>query len=250
VNDVPALKAARLAIAQGSGSEMARSVADVVLVRGDFAALPGMVGEGRKILRNVQRVAKLFVTKSAFAAFLILAVGLSETPYPLLPRHLSLAATLTVGIPGFFLALAPSDGPWRTAGFLREVARFAIPAGTAAGLGVLAAYLFALNVAALGVLESRTVALSALVVVGLWFVVVLEASTSRRAMAVGTLCVALLGLYVVVLVLPGLRDFFALSTLGPWGVLGVLGGVALTVGGLALSDERFVPAEIRRRLRP
>jgi cation-transporting ATPase E len=249
VNDVPALKAARLAIAQGSGSEMARSVADIVLVRGDFAALPGMVGEGRKILRNVQRVAKLFVTKSAFAAFLILAVGLSETPYPLLPRHLSLAATLTVGIPGFFLALAPSDGPWRSAGFLRDVARFAIPAGTAAGLGVLAAYLFALNVAALGVAESRTVALSTLVVVGLWFVVVLEASTSRRALAVGGLCVVLLGLYALVLILSGLREFFALEVPGPWGILGILGGVALTVSGLALSDERFMPAEIRGRLR-
>jgi hypothetical protein len=58
----------------------------------------------------------------------------------------------------------------------------------------------------------------------------------------------LLGLYVAVLVLPGLREFFALSTLGPWAVLGVLGGVTLTVGGLALSDERFVPAEVRRRL--
>ncbi len=110
VNDVPALKAARLAIAQGSGSEMARSVADVVLVRGDFAAVPDMVASGRKILRNVQRVAKLFVTKSVFAAFLVLVVGLTTTPYPLLPRHLSLAAALTVGIPGFFLALGPSFG--------------------------------------------------------------------------------------------------------------------------------------------
>ena len=72
VNDVPALKAARLAIAQGTGTQMARTVADVVLVRGEFAAVPAMVAEGRKILRNVQRVAKLFVTKSAFAAFLVL----------------------------------------------------------------------------------------------------------------------------------------------------------------------------------
>jgi cation-transporting ATPase E len=247
VNDVPALKAARLAIAQGTGSEMARSVADVVLVRGDFAAVPGMVGEGRKILRNVQRVAKLFVTKSAFAAFLILAVGLSETPYPLLPRHLSLAATLTVGIPGFFLALAPSDGPWRSTGFLRDVARFALPAGTSAGLGVLAAYLFALNVAGLPLREAQTVALSTLVVVGLWFVVVLEASTSRRTAAVGTLALALLGAYAAVLALPGLRGFFALDVPGFWAIVGILGGSALTIGGLALTDERFLPATLRRR---
>src|SRR5262249_56491417 len=68
VNDVPALKEARLAIAQGSGTQMARSVADLVLVHGDFALVPGMVGEGRQILRNIQRVAQLFVTKSVFAA--------------------------------------------------------------------------------------------------------------------------------------------------------------------------------------
>ena len=68
VNDVPALKEARLAIAQGSGAQMARSVADLVLVRDDFAVVPGMVAEGRQILRNIQRVARLFVTKSVFTA--------------------------------------------------------------------------------------------------------------------------------------------------------------------------------------
>ena len=137
VNDVPALKASRLAIAQGTGTQMARSVADIVLVRGEFAAVPAMVAEGRKILRNVQRVAKLFVTKSAFAAFLVLSIGLTPTAYPLLPRQLTLAASLTIGIPGFFLALAPSSGRYSAHGFLRELARFALPAGTAAGLGVL-----------------------------------------------------------------------------------------------------------------
>ena len=80
VNDVPALKASRLAIAQGSGTQMARSVADLVLVGGDFAAVPPMVEEGRKLLRNLARVAKLFVTKSAFATFLILSIGLITPP--------------------------------------------------------------------------------------------------------------------------------------------------------------------------
>jgi cation-transporting ATPase E len=113
VNDVPALKASRLAIAQGAGTQMAKSVADLVLVRGDFAAVPAMVREGRQILRNLQRVARLFVTKSAFAAFLILSIGLTPTAYPLLPRQLTLAATITIGIPSFFLALAPSRGRFR-----------------------------------------------------------------------------------------------------------------------------------------
>ena len=131
VNDVPALKAARLAIAQGSGTEMARSVADVVLVRGGFGVVPQMVAEGRRLLRNLQRVAKLFVTKSVFASVLILSVGLTPIAYPLLPRHLTLAASLTIGIPAFFLALAPSTGTFHSTSFLRDVARFAVPAGTA-----------------------------------------------------------------------------------------------------------------------
>ena len=113
VNDVPALKAARLAIAQGNGSQMARAVADLVLVRGDFASVPALVAEGRKVLRNLQRVAKLFVAKSAFAFFLVISIGLTPQAYPLLPRHLTLAAALTIGIPAFFLALGPSEGRFR-----------------------------------------------------------------------------------------------------------------------------------------
>ena len=241
VNDVPALKAARLAIAQGSGSEMARSVADVVLVHGNFAAVPSMVAEGRKILRNVQRVAKLFVTKSAFAVSVILLIGLSTTAYPLLPRHLTLAATLTIGIPGFFLALAPSAGPWRTEGFLREVARFAVPAGTAAGLGVLAAYHFALGVAGLPVPEARTVATSVLVLVGLYLVVALEGSTRRRTEAVGAFSVVLLAAYAAVLSVEWTRGFFELVVPGPWAIVAILGGAGLSVGGLVVTADRFVP---------
>jgi cation-transporting P-type ATPase E len=241
VNDVPALKSARLAIAQGSGSEMARSVADVVLVRGDFGAVPQMVVEGRNILRNVQRVTKLFVTKSVFAAFLILLVGVTETPYPLLPRHLTLAATLTIGIPAFFLALAPSQGPWRTSGFLRDVARFAVPAGTAAGLGVVAGYNFALSVVEAPVVDARTVAVSVLVLVGLYLVVALEASEGRRGRAVLALCVALLLIYALVLAWGWTRGFFDLAVPGPWEVIAILGGAGLAIGGLIVTDERFLP---------
>jgi magnesium-transporting ATPase (P-type) len=249
VNDVPALKAARLAIAQGSGSEMARSVADVVLVHGDFAAVPVMVAQGRKILRNIQRVTKLFVAKSAFAAFLILSVGLTNEPYPLLPRHLTLVAALTVGIPGFFLALAPSHGPWGTDKFLREVSRFAIPAGIAAGLGVLSAYLFALNVVGLSLVDARTVATSVLVLVGLYFVFVLEATDRIRTFAVGVLCLTLLFLYVLVLIFDGARGFFDLHFPGFWSLVAVFGGTGLAIAGLVLTDDRFVPEGLRGRLR-
>jgi P-type E1-E2 ATPase len=246
VNDVPALKAARLAIAQGTGVQMAKAVADIVLVRGEFSAVPSMVEEGRKILRNLQRVAKLFVSKSAFAAFLILSIGLTPIAYPLLPRHLTLAATLAVGVPSFFLALAPSSGRLPSAGFLRDVGRFAVPAGTAAGRGGLSSYLFSFYVLDLGLVEARTVAVSVLILVGLYLILVLEAAGRRRSAAVTTLCLALLGAYGVALALPFTREFFELALPGVTGWLTVLGGAGLAVLGLWLTDERFSPGgEVR-----
>ncbi len=241
VNDVPALKAARLAIAQGTGTQMARAVADIVLVNGDFDAVPAMVDEGRKILRNLQRVAKLFVSKSAFASVLILSVGLTATPYPLLPRHLTLAASLTIGIPGFFLALAPSAGAFATDHFLRDVARFAVPAGTAAGLGVIAGYLFAYNVLDLRLVAARTVATTTLVLVGLYLIVALEKGSRLRGFAVVVLCAALAAAYAAVLAVPFARDFFALAYPGLAGLATAFVGAGGAVAGLLLTDERFAP---------
>jgi len=249
VNDVPALKAARLAIAQGTGSQMAKSVADVVLVRGEFGVVPEMVSEGRKVLRNLQRVSKLFVTKSAFAVVLILTAGLLPTSYPVLPRHLTLAAALTIGIPALFLALAPSSGVWQTSNFLREVARFAIPAGTATGLGVVSSYLFAHNVINLSTVEAQTVSVTVLVIVGLYLVLALEAAGRVRSALVSALCAVLFVLYILVLVFEGTRDFFMLSQPTAAIMLCSIGGSALAITGLWLTDDRFVPG-IRLPKRP
>jgi cation-transporting P-type ATPase E len=236
VNDVPALKAARLAIAQGSGAQMARSVADLVLISGDFDAIPALMGEGRQALRNLSRVAKLYVTKSAFAAFLILTIGTSSEAYPLLPRHLSLAATLTIGIPTFFLALAPSSGFWQPERFVRGVARFAVPAGVIVGTGTVTGYLFALHDLDCTVMQARTVATAVLVTVGLYLVLALEAAGSRRrSTLVSGMCLSLGGLFIAAFVLPTVRRFFALSmpTLGMIATA-VLASL-LAIGALALA---------------
>jgi len=241
VNDVPALKSARLGIAQGSGAQLTKAIADIVLVSGDFASVPRMVASGRQILRNIRRVTTLFVAKSVFAAFLILSIGLTPTEYPLLPRHLTIAATLTVGIPSFFLALAPSEGPWTTRGFLREVGRFSVPAGVAAGLGVLATYLVTLNVLDQGLREARTAALTTLIAVGLYLVLALEATGVRRAAWVGILCASLGAVYIAILALPGFRSFFDLAVLGFASWLVAIVGAGLSIGFLWLTDDRFVP---------
>jgi P-type E1-E2 ATPase len=239
VNDVPALKASRLAIAQGTGAQMAKSVADLVLVQSSFAVVPPMVEQGREALRNLQRVAKLYVTKSSFAAFLILLIGTTSTAYPLLPRHFSLAATLTIGIPTFFLALAPSSGPWRSPGFAREVARFAVPAGTLVGVGVLASYLFALHPLRLPLIEARTAAITVLIVLGLYLILVLEAAGLRRRTVVSLAVAALASLYVLALIIPPVRTFFELAPPNLGIVATALGGSLLSLVALYLSG--FTP---------
>jgi magnesium-transporting ATPase (P-type) len=215
-------------------------------VHGDFSSVPPLVGEGRKVLRNLQRVAKLFVAKSAFAMFLVLSIGLTPQAYPLLPRHLTLAAALTIGIPAFFLALGPSEGRFKSERFLFDVGRFAVPAGTAAGLGVVASFVFARNVGRLPLAEARTIATTVLVLVGLYLILALEATSRPRAAAVGALAGAMLVLYAIVLAAPGLSSFFALDGPGPGGVFIALAGAGLAVAGLWLTDDRFVPGALRR----
>ena len=212
VNDVPALKEARLAIAQGSGTQMSRSVADLVLVRDDFGVLPGMVAEGRQILRNIQRVARLFITKTVFTAVIGLAVAIPTGTFPLLPRQFTIASTVTIGIPAFLLALAPSSGPWRPERFLQSVARFAIPAGIAIGLGIIAGYILARYGFSLSLTRSRTVATGIVVVCGLAVVMRLETEPGRRRLAIAGLCALMALLFAVALIVPFLRSFYELAT--------------------------------------
>ncbi|HEY3763893.1 MAG TPA: HAD-IC family P-type ATPase, partial [Gaiellales bacterium] len=168
VNDVPAMKGSRLAIALGSGAQMAKSVADSVLVTDDFAAVPAAIGEGRQIILNIQRVARLFATKTVFAASVILAFGLTTAGFPLLPRHLTLAATVTVGIPGFVIALIPSSERPDSSSFLRQVARFSIPAGVVIAAAVLAACLLERAVRVRSITDARTAAVTVFVALGLY----------------------------------------------------------------------------------
>jgi cation-transporting P-type ATPase E len=212
VNDVPALKQARLAIAQGSGTQMARAVSDLVLVSGEFGEVPRMVHEGRQILRNIQRVARLFVTKALFTAFLLVTIAIPTGIFPLLPRQFTLTSSLTIGIPAFLLALAPSSGPWRPEGFLRAIARFSLPAGLAAGIGILSAYLLARYAFDLSLTEARTVTAATVVTSGLAIVIVLEDEPGKRRLAVGALCALMALGFVLVCAVPVGREFFELAT--------------------------------------
>jgi magnesium-transporting ATPase (P-type) len=255
VNDVPALKECDVAVALGSGSQLAKGVADVVLVSERFDAIPFAIEEGRKILRNVQRVAKLFVAKSVFAAVLILTVGVGGGSYPFLPRQLSLAAAITVGIPAFLLALAPAaQAPPKA--FLRDVAEFAIPAGVVLGIAVLLGHGLVHTSIGRSARESETTSLTILTFVGLYLVLVLESGSMRRSRIRGALLPLLVGLlavgYLLILSFPATRSAFALGapsglpivvsvicTTFAIGALGLLGLSLTRPGGEQVQVVRF-----------
>ena len=142
VNDVSALKRADVGIAMGSGSQASRSVANIVLLDGGFASVPPILAEGRRVIANIERVANLFVTKTVYAALLALVVGILAVPYPFYPRQLTVISSLTIGIPGFFLALS-RGAPRGQPRFVERILRFAIPAGLGAAAVTLATYVLA-----------------------------------------------------------------------------------------------------------
>jgi magnesium-transporting ATPase (P-type) len=217
VNDVPALKRARMAVAMGSGAQVTKGVADVVLLKDEFARLPQAVGEGRRIARNIHRLGRLYLTKTVYAAALILLVAIPGFAFPFLPRHLTLAAFLTIGVPSFVLALLPSDGPLYRGRLLRALAAFAVPAGLATALGSILSF-FLVDTVFGGSLEAgRTAATTTLIVLGLSFVLLLERGPGREHIAIQSnmlmLVIGLGGLFAGILAIPPLRDFFEMELL-------------------------------------
>ena len=178
VNDALAMKAADLGIAMSSGSDATKAVAQLILVDGGFAALPGVVAEGRRVIANVERVAKLFITKTVYAAAIAVLSGIARLPFPFLPRQLTLVSTLTIGFPGFFLALAPG-APRTPPGFMRRVMVFAVPAGLVAAAATFSSYAIALAQDEVSTTQARTVATMVIGLIGFWVVDVLARSLPR-----------------------------------------------------------------------
>ncbi len=222
VNDVLALRSADIGIAMGTGSAAARAAARAILLDDDFGRLPSVVAEGRRLIGNVERVSKLFLSKTAYAVLLALLVVVLRLPFPFWSRHLTLVAGLTVGIPGFFLALAPNASRVLS-GSLRRAIRFAIPAGIIAGAATLVGYhmVDALPSVAFG--EAQTVATLTLTCVGLWLV-----SALRRPLARGTvaLLAAMVMALLAVLSVPLGRSYFGLDIPPASICLAVIGVVA------------------------
>ena len=224
VNDVLALKHADVGVAMGSGSPASRAVAQLVLLDDQFSALPPALAEGRRVIGNVERVARLFVTKSVYSLLLALAVGVAVLPFPFLPRHLSLIGALTIGIPGVFLAIAPNTAR-ATPGMVRRVLRFAVPVGLVAATATFAGYYVTRLLPDVNLDEARTTATLVLLSVGLLVLIRLaQPLNGARRLLIGAMAAAM----VLAVTVPGLRTFFALDPPPPIVVLAAIGIVAIS----------------------
>ncbi|MBB5917940.1 cation-transporting ATPase E [Nocardia transvalensis] len=260
VNDVLALKDADIGVAMGAGSPATRAVAQIVLLDNKFATLPYVVGEGRRVIGNIERVSNLFLTKTVYSvllAFLVGVVGIGSqlfhydpVPYPFLPRHVTIAAWFTIGIPAFILSLAPNNERART-GFVPRVLRLAIPSGLVIGVMTFIAYLIAYQGAEQSETEkvqAGTTALITLLIIAVWVLAIVARPWTwwKVVLIAGSVTG-----YLILFTVPFTRHFFKLdpsnATLtGTAAVCGVIGIVLVEVAWWLSAS----PAGEKRRLMP
>ncbi|MBX7433858.1 HAD-IC family P-type ATPase [Mycobacterium sp. Y57] len=220
VNDVLALKDADIGVAMGSGSSASRAVAQIVLLDNKFATLPFVVGEGRRVIGNIERVSNLFLTKTVYSVLLAIMVGLAGLSarlfgtdpllFPFQPIHVTIAAWFTIGIPAFILSLAPNNERAHP-GFVRRVMTSALPSGLVVGAATFTSYLLAYQGRAAGEVEqtqASTAALITLLVSALWVLAVVARPYEWwRVALVTTSALA----YVVIFSMPLARKLFMLD---------------------------------------
>ncbi|WP_369816225.1 cation-translocating P-type ATPase [Mycobacterium sp. 852014-52144_SCH5372336] len=220
VNDVLALKDADIGVAMGSGSSASRAVAQIVLLDNKFATLPYVVGEGRRVIGNIERVSNLFLTKTVYSVLLATFVGLAGLAskffgtdpllFPFQPIHVTIAAWFTIGIPAFILSLAPNKERAHP-GFVRRVMTAALPSGLVIGVATFTSYLAAYQgreATAVEQTQASTAALITLLVGAIWVLAVVARPYEWWRVAL----VALSGLaYVVIFSIPLAQELFMLD---------------------------------------
>ncbi|MFI9766966.1 cation-translocating P-type ATPase [Streptomyces sp. NPDC052415] len=243
VNDVLALKDADIGVSMGSGSEATRAVAQIVLLNNSFATLPSVVAEGRRVIGNITRVATLFLVKTVYSVLLAVLVVCWQVEYPFLPRHLTLLSTLTIGVPAFFLALAPNKERAKPH-FVRRVMRYSIPGGVVAAVATFLTYLIARHhYAGEGALDAETSAATlTLFLISMWVLAIIARPYTWWRIVL----VASMGLgFVLVLAVPWLQEFFALKLVGqtmPWIAVGISVGAAAALEVIWKWVDRRFPA--------
>ncbi|TQC47056.1 HAD family hydrolase [Rhodococcus sp. WS4] len=220
VNDVLALKDADIGVSMGSGSPATRAVAQIVLLDNKFATLPYVVGEGRRVIGNIERVSNLFLTKTVYSVLLAFLIGITgvlsqifhfePVPYPFLPRHVTIAAWFTIGIPAFILSLAPNNERARS-GFVPRVMRLAVPSGVIIGVTTFISYLLVYagpDQTETQKVQAGTSALITLIMIALWVLAVVARPYVwwKLLLIFGSVAG-----YLVLFALPFTREFFKLD---------------------------------------
>ena len=238
VNDALALKKADLGIAMNSGSPATRAVAEVVLMDNKFSHLPSVLAEGRRVVANIERASGLFIIKNVYSAVLALAVTALGLAYPFLPAQMTVISTLSIGVPAFFLALAPNNQLYRP-GFLRRVLSFAIPTGVITALAMLGSYSQLSRAGVPTIVAGTSVSIAAMTI-GLAALAWLARPIRGWKIGLIGLCG---GVFALHLLLPRVAQVFSLR-LDPTTLLIVLLWAAIAIGLIALAQLL-----IRRRLR-
>jgi len=212
VNDVLALKDSDCGVAMASGSEATRGVAQLVLMDSNFSALPAVVGEGRRVINNIERVASLFLAKTTYSVILSILTGVFALAYPLRPIHLSILSWFTIGVPSFFLALEANDQRV-SEGFLRRVLGKAVPAGVVIAAATMAVFALAQLDTSIDADHARTVAVLVAGSVALMnlYRVARPLNPLRAA-----LVISMISLFAVAFMLPWSRDLFELPLTSAW----------------------------------
>ncbi|MFJ9726276.1 HAD-IC family P-type ATPase [Streptomyces sp. NPDC101209] len=243
VNDVLALKDADIGVSMGSGSEATRAVAQIVLLDNSFATLPSVVAEGRRVIGNITRVATLFLVKTVYSVLLAILVVCWQVEYPFLPRHLTLLSTLTIGVPAFFLALAPNQERAKPH-FVRRVMRYSVPGGVVAAIATFVSYLIARHhYTGAGQLDAETSAATlTLFLISMWVLAIIARPYTWWRIA---LVAAMGAAFLLVLIVPSLQHFFALKLVGmtmPWIAVGIAAVAAVVLEFLWKWVDRRFPA--------
>jgi cation-transporting ATPase E len=210
VNDVLALKASDCGIAMANGSDATKAVAQLVLMKSDFTALPKVVEEGRKQINNLERVSELYLSKTAFAIILAFLSSLLFIEFPIQPIQLSLVGTCAIGIPSFFLALLSSKGVVKK-GFLTRILTVSIPNGILIAFFTLMIFLLSIHMK-LPIMYSRTLAV--LMFAGISMVVLFRVARPLTKFKT-IMCLTMFGLIVIAFLTPIGRYIFSLSVIQP-----------------------------------
>jgi cation-transporting ATPase E len=209
VNDALALKESDLGIAMGSGSAATRAVANLVLLDNRFASLPEIVSEGRRVIANVERLSRLFLTKTTWAMILAVVYGLTFWEFPFLPRQLSAIDGFTIGIPAFLLAFLPNSQRYQP-GFLKRALLLCVPAGVITASAVISLSAMVRADSAWTQTQAQTATAILLSITGLWVLSSIDRPLTRvKLLILFSMMVLAVGMFT----LPITTEFFGFSYL-------------------------------------